>query len=290
MNRRRFLSLAGAAAAVPLAHPERVAAAPSPAALIDTNVWSSSWPTRRSWAETPAQLVEKLRRHGVTSAWTASFDSALHTDLAGDNARLAEACAKDGGGVLVPMGAVNPLFPDWEDDLRRCHEVHRMPGVRLLPGYHGYGLDDPRFARLLDVATSRGLLVQIALTIEDERSQSPNFTAAALNAAPLVEVLEARPRVRVQLLNATSRILGPNVALLQRLTKAGAAFEIATVESVAGVEAILARVPEARLAFGSHAPYYYFEAALLKLQESNLSSTQLAAIRSAHAQALLARA
>lgn len=291
MNRRRFLSLAGTAAAVPLVRPESAAAATSADALIDTNVWISQWPTRRSWAETPGQLVAKLRRHGVTSAWTASFDSALHTDVAGDNARLAESCQRDGGGVLVPFGSVNPQLPDWEEDLRRCHEVHRMPGIRLLPGYHGYGLDDPRFARLLDLATERGVVVQIAVTIEDDRSQSPNFTAAPLNAAPLVEVLEKRPRAHVQLLNATSRILGPiNVALLQRLTKAGAAFEIATVETVAGVEAILARVPDARLAFGSHAPYFYFEAALLKLQESALTPAQLSNVRSAHAQALLTRA
>ena len=295
MNRRRFLSrLAVSAAALPLVE-VNAASAPSAAgragadAFIDTNVWLGSWPTRQAWSRTPAQLVAKLRSHGVTSAWAGSFEAALHSDVAGTNARLAEACAQEGAGVLVPFGAINPILPDWEEDLRRCHEVHRMPGVRLLPNYHGYELGDARFGRLLDLAVQRGLLVQIALTIEDDRSQNPAFAAAPVQPAPLVNALERQPKARVMLLNATSRLLGANTVLLQRLTALGASCEIATLESVAGIETLLQKVPAARLAFGSHAPYFYFEAALLKLRESALTPAQLADVRHGHATAALAR-
>ena len=292
MNRRRFLHrFAAAAATTPFAaalDPAVAApAAPAPP-FVDTNVWLGSWPTRPAGLRTAAQLVAKLKTHGVTSAWTGSFESALHTDLAGANARLAEACARDGAGVLVPFGAIDPTLPDWEEDVRRCHEIHRMPGVRLMPNYHGYQLDDPRCARLLEVATQRGLLVQIALAMEDERTQHPALAAAPVQAAPLVPTLAAQPRARVMLLNAGARVLAPTTVLLTRLIAAGVFFEIAMLEGVAGIESLLQRVPAVRLMFGSPAPFFYFEAALLKLQESALTAEQLAAIQSGHARAALA--
>lgn len=286
MQRRQFLLRSAALAALPAVSPSApVGSAP----LIDTNVSLGHWPTRRSWVESTAHLTSKLRSHGVTAAWVGSFDAALHTDIAGLNARLADACVRDGDGILQPFGAINPTFPDWEDDLRRCHEVHRMPGVRLLPGYHGYALDDTRFARLLAIAAERRLLVQIALTMEDDRSQNPTFTAAPVNAAPLAPLVEKNPTARVMLLNATSRLLAANNALLKRFAAAGVFVEIATLEGAAGIAALLKTNPALRLCFGSHTPYYYFESALLKLQESALTPAQLLAIRAGHATAALAR-
>lgn len=285
MDRRSFLSTAG----ITLATAGRLPAAATPAGspgLIDTNVHLSHWTTRHTWVTSPEVLSAGLKRHGVTSAWVGSFEGVLHSDLAGANTRLARACA-DSSGFLRAFGTVNPTFPDWADDLRRCHEVHRMPGVRLYPSYHGYQLDDPRFLQLLEVARQRRLLVQIVVTIEDDRSQNPALTAAPVQAAPLADALEKVPGVRVMLLNATSRLLGSGIPLVQRLTKAGALFEIATLEGVAGIEGLLPKVPDIRLCFGSHTPYFYFEAALLKLEESALTPAQLAAVRHGHANAAL---
>ena len=153
-----------------------------------------------------------------------------------------------------------------------------MPGIRLFPNYHGYALDDPRFAELLELATVRGLLVQIALSMEDDRSQNPVFAVPPVQTAPLLDVLKRIPSARVMLLNSSSRVLAGNNPLLQRLSAAGVYFEIATLEGVAGIETLLRTTTNLRLTFGSHTPYFYFEAALLKLQESALTPAQLAAI------------
>jgi predicted TIM-barrel fold metal-dependent hydrolase len=293
MNRRRFFAhlATTAAAAAPIIRAAETARRTDGAGdggLIDTNVYLSHWAVRHSWVETTANLVTKLQRHGVTSAWVGNFDGALHSDIAGVNTRLADACARDGAGILRAFGTINPTLPDWEEDLRRCHEVHRMPGVRLFPNYHGYTLEDPRFAKLLELASRRSLLVQIPLTLEDDRSQNPALTAPPVQAAPLPEVLSKFPAARVMLLNCGARALVGNDALLARLVTARVSFDLATLEGVAGLEGLFKRAPGTRVTFGSHTPYFYFEAALLKLQESALSAEQLAAVRFGNARAALA--
>lgn len=290
MHRRTFLSAAGASAVAIPSLSSLASAAPAPAAgLIDTNVSLGDWVIRRSALQTTAQLLAKLSQHGVTSAWVGSIDGVLHTDMAGVNARLTETCSRDGAGKLVPFGSINLTFPDWEDDLRRCHEAHKMPGIRVHPNYHGYTLEDARFVRLLELASRRRLLVQVVVQLEDNRSQNPGLTAAPVQVAPLVDALAKVPTARVMLINAGSPIFG-GAPLLQKLTKAGVLFEVATLEGVAGIEGLHQRVPEIRVCFGSHVPYFYFEGALLKLQESALTAAQLTAVQYGNARSALIHA
>src|SRR5580704_8191942 len=79
-----------------------------------------------------------LRKQGVTQAWAGSFDSLLHKNTAGLNTWLAAQCGQHGPNFLMPFGSVNPKLPDWEEDLRRCHEKFRLPGIRVHPNYRDY--------------------------------------------------------------------------------------------------------------------------------------------------------
>lgn len=240
-------------------------------ALIDTNISLGTWPFRsHRLASTPA-LVEKLRAHGVTQAWTGSFDAILHKDIESVNARLTDECGRHATGFLVPIGAINPTLPGWEDDLQRCAETHKMPGIRLHPNYHGYKLSDAVFERVLRLATERGLFVQIAVIMEEERTIHPLVNVAPVDTAPLLDVLKAAPQARVQLLNAFRTVKGEAVL---KLAAAGVRFEIAMLEGVNGIANLLEKLPLECLCFGSHAPFFYFESAKLKLQESELGDQQ----------------
>ena len=110
--------------------------------MIDTNVNLFRWPSRRVAGDDPEALVARLRTRGVTKAWAGSYEALSCRDMAGVNLRLAEACRRAGPNFLMPFGCVNPKLPDWDEDLRRCHEVHQMPGIRLFPNYHAYTLAD----------------------------------------------------------------------------------------------------------------------------------------------------
>lgn len=252
--------------------------------MIDVNVYLSHWPFRRLPLDERAKLVSKLREGGVTQAWAGSFDAVLHEDASAVNTRLAEECKVYGQGLLVPFGTVNPKLPDWEEDLRRCAEVHQMPGIRLHPNYHGYRLDDPLFARLLSAAAERKLVVQIAARLEDPRTQHPLVQVPDVDCTPLAELLAKHPQSKVVLLNALSHI---RQDLADKLAAAGAFFDIAYLEGVAGIERTLQTMPLAKLLFGSYAPYYVWESAKLKLKESAIGRAQGEAIASENARNLL---
>jgi len=257
----------------------------TPFPSVDVNVSLSRWPFRRLPCDELPKSLDKLKEMNVARAWAGSFDGLFHKDLGGVNARLAEECGKHGEGLLVPFGSVNPTLPDWREDLRRCHEEHRMPGIRLHPNYHGYGLDDPLFAELLELAERRGLIVQLAVRMEDVRVQHPLMRVADVDVKPLPDLLAARPGLRLVMLNALRTVRGET---LRRLARAGNVyFEIAMLEGVGGVSKLLGDVPPGRVLFGSHFPFFQLEAAVLKLRESDLSPALAEAVSRKNAEQLL---
>lgn len=254
--------------------------------IIDVNVSLSRWPFRRLRCDETPELVTMLRDRGVDQAWVASFDGLLHKDIAGVNERVAAECRRWGDGRLIPFGTVHPKLPDWEDDLRRCAEVHRMAGLRLHPNYHQYPLDDPDFVRLLKGAAGRGLLVQISLKMEDERTQHPLVRVPPVDASGLADTVAGIPGLRLMLLNGPGP-LTQGAAL--KLAAAGVSFDIAMLEGMAGVARLIGQIGLERVLFGSHAPFFTWESARLKVTESGLDRAAEHAVLAGNAQRLLAK-
>lgn len=267
--------------------------------IVDTNVHLFGWPFRNlKYGETD-KLVAKLRQHGIRQAWAGSFEALLHKDIDGVNRRLVDACRQH-RGFLIPFGAVNPLWPGWEEDLRRCHETYRMPGIRLHPSYQGYELSHPDFARLMLLASERRMLVQIVIELEDERVHHPKMITPDTNPLPVVDLLKELPRGRVQFLNFFGVVRGDKLKAIQgMLSSPQVLFDIANLEGAGALQKALAgedtvglqlKVPLKRLAFGSHAPYFPIQNSLFKFMESRLESRDLTAIMSGNAARFMAPA
>lgn len=252
--------------------------------IIDVNVNLSRWPFRRLPCDETRRLVARLRKWNVGRAWAGSFDGLFHRDVGGVNLRLAEECKRQGEGMLVAIGTVNPMLPDWREDVRRCHEEYGMAAVRLHPNYHGYTLDDPLFGELLAVAGERGLLVQLALRMDDDRVQHRLMQVADVDVEPLASVLTEYPKVRLILLNGLRALRGDAIG---ELAAGGVLFEISMLEGVGGIEKLLRTVPAKQLLFGSHLPLFNLESAVFKLRESQLSDVQIEAITHENAERLL---
>ncbi len=241
--------------------------------ITDVNVSLSRYPFRRLPLDEPQTLVPKLRSLNITQAWTGSFDALLHRDIAAVNERLFDDCRRHGQGVLIPFGAINLMLPDWLEDMRRCHEIYRFPGVRLHPNYHGYKLDHPAFVQLLEQATKRDLIVQLTDHIEDDRTLHPLVRVAPVDFSPLIKLMPQFPATKLILLNALKMSRGEPLASFSPF--ANVHLDITALEQVGGIRSVLDRFPATRLLFGSHAPFFYPESSVLKLQESALSGEAL---------------
>lgn len=304
LDRRQFLKTSLAAGAA-LSLPRSVVAAPAPATasagsaspgIIDTNVNLFQWPFRKLKYSDTAALVAKLRKHRVIEAWAGSFEALLHKDIAGVNERLATECRDHGRGFLIPFGSVNLAWPDWEDDVRRCHEVFKMPGVRIYPGYQPFDLSHSGLKRLVQLTRERGLILQIVFQMEDPRVHHPLIKIVPIDARPLVEALQAEPTAKVELLHFTGNVQGSDLNLL--MTQTSARIDISRWEGNGAVGRMIgaapgstgpARVPLDRVLFGSHAPYFPVETGILKLIESPLTAEHLHAIMQGNARRLLPR-
>jgi predicted TIM-barrel fold metal-dependent hydrolase len=147
-----------------------------------------------------------------------------------------------------------------------------MPGIRLHPNYHGYDLKDPVFAEVLQLAGASGQIVQLVIAMEDIRTQHPLIRVPPVDLGPLAQVVKDQPSTRVQLLNWWPALRGERI---RPLADAGEVyFDLAMLEGIEGVARMTEQVPPERILFGSNFPLFYFEAALLKVQESGLPEVQ----------------
>ena len=171
-----------------------------------------------------------------------------------------------------------------------------MPGLRIFPGYQPFDLGHPDMKRLLALTRERGLLLQIAFSMEDSRVHHPAISPGTVVAAPLIAAMKSVPAAKVQVLHFSGNAQGSDLGQLMRETSA--AIDISRWEGNGMVGRMIGarpetktpRVPVERALFGSHAPYFPLETAILKLIESPLDAAQLHAIMQGNARKLLAAA
>lgn len=231
---------------------------------IDTNVTLFKWPFRKLPLDQTDKLENKLRAIGIARAWAGSFEGVFQRDIEGVNQRLVDECANH--PFFLPVGSINLSQPSWGKDLNRCIVHHQMHAIRLYPTYHQYSFDSWSFRELLKIAKENKLLIQIATTLEDTRTQNQLTARADANLEQLSATLTSNPQSSIQLLNyRPAEKMTKLLAEHERLY-----FDTARVDGTDGLKQILHHVPEERLFFGTHAPFLIPEASMIRILESGI--------------------
>ncbi len=240
--------------------------------IIDLNAWLGSWPFRSLRDNTPDSMVARLDRCGIDRAAVSSIEGILHRNVQPANERLAADVAEY-SDRLIPVATINPAYVKWEDDLARCHEALGMRGVRLLPCYHGYPVNSPLARRVLKACAERDLAVFIPQRIEDHRQRHWMDAAANPLAWPeIAALITAVPEATVVITNA--RGIAGSGLLGSTLGSGSWYVDISLAEVHYVLHHSTRRMTELaqfieeggadHLVFGTHLPFSYAGAAMVK--------------------------
>lgn len=253
-------------------------AAPS---LVDTNINLLNWPFRELKYGTTDTLVEKLKKHNISQAWAGSFESLFHKNIDAVNERLTKECMEKGAGMLLPFGTVNIAWADWREDLRRCQELYGMQGIKIFPSYQTFDFTHPDFISLLEEIAKRGMILQIVGDMDDSRNVHPVVKIREVNYESLIDVAKSVTDAKIQLIYWNQKVTGK---VQNRFVKETSVFfDTSRIEGNGGLgrliggtpwNGVLDPVPDDRILFGSHVPFFPIENNLLKLFESPLTEGQ----------------
>jgi uncharacterized protein len=234
--------------------------------IVDCNCMLGPWPFRKVPHSEADGFVGLMDGYGITQAWVGAVEGIFYRDLAAANEGLIERIAGH-EDRLVPWAVINPAFPGWEEDLQAA-EAGGFVGLRLYPNYHDYELTDPCVLDLLGAAQALRWPVAIYHKVQDERLHHWRMPVPPTDFTGLKGLVERFPGLPLLIMGQTAQFAAQHAAVF---AVANVYLDISRCEGLAGVADMARAVGANRVLFGSHAPFFYLEAAVLKIQEAGLT-------------------
>lgn len=253
----------------------------SPIDVFDVNVSLGAWPFQYFREDSARALAARLEAEGISGALVGSPEAAFNPDMKQANRLLVKRLA--GRKNLVPLPAVDPTVADWHDLLKEAQDTGAR-AVKVLPGYHGYRLDSREALTAVETIAATGrLALVVQLRIEDERTHHPLCRIPAVSAAEVTSIARRFPELPVIALCAYTHELP---ALIKN--RPNVYVDLAFVETMRTLPSVLSRIPSDHLLFGSHTPFMYTRASLLKLLAPGVDESDRRRVASGNARQLLA--
>lgn len=149
------------------------AAAPCEQEVVDANAFIGNAPFQPRQSS-PEELIAMMDRKGVDRAIVSSLDSVLYRNPQNGNRQLAEAI-QGYEDRFISFATIDPTYTAWDEDLTECIGELGMAGVKLLPAYDDYDLDDPAVQSLMDRCAELDVPVTFVAALEDKRKRHPRF-------------------------------------------------------------------------------------------------------------------
>lgn len=239
--------------------------------LIDVNAYIGHWAFRQLRYNTAEALVRLMDKKKIDKAVVASINGVLYKNVHSANEELARE-TKPFRDRLIPVATLNPMYADWQEDLRKCADDLGLQGIRLYPQYHGYRLTGSKGLEIIDAATELGWPVQVPMTLVDRRQRHRWDMAEDISPAEFEEAINLRPQTKWIILNSY-RINPDNI-----MKKANYLIDIANpyYQTLLRKEIpkLIKNAGSKHIAFGTDMPFRIPDAAILKFELLNISKEE----------------
>lgn len=233
--------------------------------VIDTCTYTGHWPFRKLPCETLAETAALAEKEKITHIICTNLNAIFYIDaMEGNRELLEEYKAYDGGVTVLPFAVINPMYIEWERDLRECAELG-FAGIQLAPQYHNYALSDACAVKAYRLAGELGLAVKIDVGFEDSRQRSHLDAGRDISDAELAALLSADDKPLTIVSTAKPNFMKATTEAANK--RENVFFNLIYLDSFTNrwLESCLESLSSKRLCFGTQTPFRYIEPQYVKL-------------------------
>lgn len=225
--------------------------------ITDANISWGNWPFQSFRFAASSEMKEFLKKNGISGGLVRSAEAAFSPDLEECNRNLFnEFDGKDG---FIPVPTVNPYYSEW---MKLVGSLN-VPAFAVYPSFHDYGILSEEFAELAGAIAAKSGVLLIVVRQEDERGHHRLCKIPAVPVSEINALARKFPALKIIALNC---YFGEIKILLDGVTNVFS--DIAFAEILNTISAILEFADPARIVFGSHTPFLYTAAALMKFKDA----------------------
>ena len=230
--------------------------------IIDVSSGVGEWAFDPLGRTSPQELSYYMEKEGILMALVSPVEGICyknpHTVIQKHFERL-----KPFPG-LIPVPVINPLLADSEKQAETAFEMG-APALKLYPGYHGYDPGCLDSGNLLGFCGKTGMAAMFQARVEDSRRQHRVFNVPMVETGAILDAIEKYPGTTVIICGLTS-IKGEE---RERILKRERTYiDTAFLEYMDTLNYPLCSLDGRydRIMFGSHSPFFYMRANVLKLK------------------------
>ncbi len=232
---------------------------------VDVNCLVGHWPFRKLYKNTFEEVQKIHKANGITSGYVSSLDSIFYNDPFEGDEDLHEIIK---GSNYHHVLTINPMLPEFVQDVKDGIKKFGIKGVRIYPGYHGYSLANSKLKELCHVLADYNIPLFLTIRMEDERSDylvRPN----KVHMDEVGSFIGRVPDNKIILLTAFSNEL---ISIKEAINNHRyVRFDTSGLKGpLFAVEKMLEVFPPEKMVYGSLYPLYSFSCTYLTLKHAQI--------------------